>query len=405
MNGNSLGFTSHGGDINNPTARDWKIADKTNGVWYDIVLHVKWSSSSDGFVEVWVNGNKVVPLTNTPTFYVGQDVYPKQGYYREAQSNVGVIYDDGMRQGTSYADVAAEFGGSTTTDPAPAPTPEPTPAPTPEPTPAPTPAPTPEPTPTPAPAPSSTPAPSPTQDKTAVPAQDKAAQDQTTAPSQAASVPSTGSPSQAPTLIPPPAPESVVPLESQPYVIEWSDRLFENAGEFRTYMIDRGVDWSDFVAKHPAVVTQGGLIAVVWDSGEFYDQASLTKRLGEHGVSYGIWAERHPQAAAVLRGKPVSVPRLATVETRERRAVIRWSGIGFTSANGLRIYLREQRIDWNAFLVRHPAAGRRLALPSVDWNGLRFYTRTALSGWLAAHGSNLESWDRAHPGFVDQLQS
>ena len=206
-------------------------------------------------------------------------------------------------------------------------------------------------------------------------------------------------------MIPPPAPESVVPLESQPYVIEWSDRLFENAGEFRSYMIGRGIDWSDFVEKHPAVVTQGGLIAVTWDDQDFYDQASLMKRLAEHGVPYEGWAERHPQAATVLNGDPVPVPHLATAETREKRAVIRWSDIGFTSANGLRIYLTEQGIGWNAFLVRHPAAARRLSLASVDWNGLRFYTRTALSGWLAAHGSDLDSWDRAHPGFAEQLQA
>jgi hypothetical protein len=187
-------------------------------------------------------------------------------------------------------------------------------------------------------------------------------------------------------------------------VIEWSDRLFEDVGEFRAYMIRRGVNWSEFVELHPAVVTRGGLIAVEWDDDEFYDQASLAKKLGENGVSYETWAEAHPQAATVLSGEPVSTPRLATVEPREKRAVIRWSGIGFTSANGLRMHLAERKTDWNAFLVRHPGAARRLVLPSVDWNGLRFYTRTSLAGWLEAHGSDLASWDTAHPGFVEKLQ-
>ena len=100
----------------------------------------------------------------------------------------------------------------------------------------------------------------------------------------------------------------------------------------------------------------------------------------------------------------MSTPRLAAVEMREKRAVIRWSGIGFTSANGLRMHLAERKTDWNAFLVRHPAAARRLVLSSVDWNGLRFYTRTALSDWLVAHGGDLESWDTAHPGFIEKLQ-
>ncbi len=114
VNGNNMQFVTHGGDLSNPTERSCKIADKANGKWYDFVFHVKWSSSNSGFAEVWLGGKKVVQLTNVPTLYVGQDVYLKQGYYRSPQSNVAVIYHDGMRQGTSYADVAAEFPGHTT---------------------------------------------------------------------------------------------------------------------------------------------------------------------------------------------------------------------------------------------------------------------------------------------------
>ena len=97
-----------------PTRRSarCKIADETNGKWYDFVFHVKWTSSNSGFAEVWLNGRKVVQLAGIPTLYVGQDVYPKQGYYRSPQPNTAVVYHDGMRQGTSYADVAAEFPGS-----------------------------------------------------------------------------------------------------------------------------------------------------------------------------------------------------------------------------------------------------------------------------------------------------
>ncbi len=110
VKGDELRFQSFGGNPSSPTYRSCKIADKANGTWYDIVFHVKWSSNASiGFVEVWVNGTKVVNLTNVPTLYNGQTVYLKQGYYRTAQPNVAVLYHDGMRQGTSYADVAAEF--------------------------------------------------------------------------------------------------------------------------------------------------------------------------------------------------------------------------------------------------------------------------------------------------------
>ena len=113
--GNELRFQSFGGDISHPTHRACKVADKTNGTWYDIVLHVKWSANpSVGFVEVWVNGKKFVELPKIPTLYNGQTVYLKQGYYRAPQPNVGVIYHDGMREGTSYSDVTAEFPDGST---------------------------------------------------------------------------------------------------------------------------------------------------------------------------------------------------------------------------------------------------------------------------------------------------
>ena len=121
LNGSQMYFVTHGGQLSSPAVRQWKIADRKNGKWYDFVFHVKWSESNAGFVEVWLDGEKVVSLTNTPTLYIGQEVYLKQGYYREAQSNVAVLYHDGTRQGTSYADVASEFPGASTPAPAPAP--------------------------------------------------------------------------------------------------------------------------------------------------------------------------------------------------------------------------------------------------------------------------------------------
>jgi hypothetical protein len=203
-------------------------------------------------------------------------------------------------------------------------------------------------------------------------------------------------------LIEAPAAGTLAPLELQPYVIEWSDRLFRTVGDFRSYLIGLGVDWSAFLEQHPAVVEQGGLIAIEWDGELFYDQASLTRKLGEQGVSYQRWAENHPTAAAVLSGQPVSNQR-TTAKVRAKRVAINWSGIGFTSANGLRMYLGRQGTDWNVFLVGHPSAAKRLGLASVQWNGERFYTRTALSRWLVAHRSTLVKWDTAHPGFADKL--
>ena len=107
-------FLARGGAFDNPIRKDYTLAPLTKGRWYDFVLHIKWSSDpSVGFVEVWLNGSRVVPKTITPTLYVGQGVYLKMGYYRAAYDQTTVIYHDGMRRGSTYEEVAAEFPSAT----------------------------------------------------------------------------------------------------------------------------------------------------------------------------------------------------------------------------------------------------------------------------------------------------
>ena len=213
-----------------------------------------------------------------------------------------------------------------------------------------------------------------------------------------------GSISATPTLIPAPAPGTIVPLEAQPYVIEWDDRLFDDVGTFRSYLMrHRGVDWSAFLDRHPAVVDNSGLLAVEWDGEKFYDQASLARALGEQGVSYQRWAANHPLGREILAGQPVHTTQHVTAVVRNKAVVVRWSGISFTSSNGLRMHLARRGSDWNVFLLGHPAVAQRLGLASVSVGGARFYTATALKRWLVAGGSTLAAWERAHPGFVEKL--
>jgi Polysaccharide lyase len=86
------------------------LADFQRNVWYDFVFHVRWAPDNTGFVEVWVNGDRVVPLTYRPTTYAGMGVYLKQGLYRGESSLTSVVYHDGMRRGTSFADVVPRAG-------------------------------------------------------------------------------------------------------------------------------------------------------------------------------------------------------------------------------------------------------------------------------------------------------
>lgn len=56
------------------------IGKPQKNVWYDFVYHVKWSSASDGFMEAWVNGKKILTYYGA-TLYAGQGVYLKLANY------------------------------------------------------------------------------------------------------------------------------------------------------------------------------------------------------------------------------------------------------------------------------------------------------------------------------------
>ena len=76
------------------------------GVWHDFVVHVFWSSTN-GYVDLYYDGTKVLDHQATPTLNSGQYTYLKQGLYRDASiADVGVVYHDGMVMGTTLADVA-----------------------------------------------------------------------------------------------------------------------------------------------------------------------------------------------------------------------------------------------------------------------------------------------------------
>ena len=90
-------------------------------LWHDFVVHIYWSSSN-GYIDLYYDGTKVLDHQSTQTLYSGQYAYLKQGLYRDASiSNVAVLYHDGMVMGTTLADVAPQL----VTPPPPPPVPPP----------------------------------------------------------------------------------------------------------------------------------------------------------------------------------------------------------------------------------------------------------------------------------------
>jgi hypothetical protein len=77
----------------------WTIGKLERGAWQTFVFHVRWSSHDDkGFVQLWRNGEKIVPFTRIATLREGYDVYLKQGYLRRPASWTTEIYHDGTRR-------------------------------------------------------------------------------------------------------------------------------------------------------------------------------------------------------------------------------------------------------------------------------------------------------------------
>jgi Polysaccharide lyase len=88
-------------------ASDVWSAPLQRGVWNDFILHVKWSADPNvGFVELYHDGQVVVPRKSMATMYAGQGVYLKQGLYRnDTVAPQGVVFHDGFTVATELADV------------------------------------------------------------------------------------------------------------------------------------------------------------------------------------------------------------------------------------------------------------------------------------------------------------
>ncbi|MBI3181563.1 MAG: heparin lyase I family protein [Myxococcales bacterium] len=99
----------------------WK-APLVRGKWREFIFHVKWSSNpSVGFVELYLDGQLVLPKKNAVTMFAGQTNYLKQGLYRNSTiAQEGVLFHDGMMLATLLSDVLSS------TPPPPPPPPPPT---------------------------------------------------------------------------------------------------------------------------------------------------------------------------------------------------------------------------------------------------------------------------------------
>jgi len=83
------------------------IGKHVKNVWYDFVYHVKWSSGSDGYVDIWLRmgnetvGRKVVTYRG-PTLYTGMSAYLKLANYHTPHGVPSSVIHSRVIRGTTW---------------------------------------------------------------------------------------------------------------------------------------------------------------------------------------------------------------------------------------------------------------------------------------------------------------
>jgi hypothetical protein len=109
--------TFEGGKREYGGTKKYDLGPYRTGVWTDWVVHVKWSFKTDGILEVWRNGKKVVRQKGPNAFNDKKGPYFKMGLYKgwkksESPSDAvssRLLYHDEFRMAEGpgrYADVA-----------------------------------------------------------------------------------------------------------------------------------------------------------------------------------------------------------------------------------------------------------------------------------------------------------
>lgn len=90
----------------------WRSADLgplLRGAWQDFIVHIRWGSGVDGYLDIWRNGKAVAWHASGANIATGQGTYAKLGFYRPAEPWTTIVYDDGTKFGRSLEEVDGTF--------------------------------------------------------------------------------------------------------------------------------------------------------------------------------------------------------------------------------------------------------------------------------------------------------
>jgi hypothetical protein len=103
------GFFFFGGAGDNGQARWTKIisAQPLRDFWYDFVYHIKWTSSTAGFIHIWMNGKLLHKQDNQPTLWTNDSAYLKITNYHADEGVASTVYHRRVRIGTTPESVSS----------------------------------------------------------------------------------------------------------------------------------------------------------------------------------------------------------------------------------------------------------------------------------------------------------
>jgi hypothetical protein len=94
---------------------EFHLGSWETGVWTDWVFHVRWSYESDGLLEIWKNGVKVLYYEGPNAFNDAEGPYFKMGIYSGDVPCTRIVYHDEFRMAdanSTYEDVAPGEGAT-----------------------------------------------------------------------------------------------------------------------------------------------------------------------------------------------------------------------------------------------------------------------------------------------------
>ena len=106
-----MSFEAQGEDLKFSTRVPYKLhwtgkGKLTPGRWHDFAVHVLWSRDpAKGFIEVWYDGENVVPLAKTATLKDENVCFLQVGFARETSDVPETIYVDHVVEATTQKDV------------------------------------------------------------------------------------------------------------------------------------------------------------------------------------------------------------------------------------------------------------------------------------------------------------